>query len=279
MKVFYHKYNILHVCMEGTGIAMSNAYKCYVIIQDDQTMDITFQIQLAVYLNSASLPFGSTITGRCYEGYEGNDNDKRVCQSNKTWSGIPLTCTKKGCPFPGDLTDGLYLFNNGSLYMSGNSFYNTTIEVKCNKGYVVHGSKILRCSSNKTWSKVSTCQNVTCNLPERPVNKRLAVCISREATAEASQAGLIGGITAPLVCLLLVSLVVVFFIRRRRQSRQNKGEKHKRQANLTKRDNDSNRIMRGQSDGDYAEITEARPPYSSGIKLLISLRRPSWPYG
>ncbi|XP_053395032.1 uncharacterized protein LOC123524149 isoform X2 [Mercenaria mercenaria] len=79
----------------------------------------------------SSLPFGSIITGRCYDGYESNDNDKRVCQINKTWSGIPFTC---------------------------------------------------------------------------------------KATAEASQAGLIGGITAPLVCLLLVSLVVVFFVRRRMSS-------------------------------------------------------------
>lgn len=117
--------------------------------------------------NSSSLPYDSVITGKCNQGYRNENIENRTCTLNETWSGVAPNCTKKQCPYPKELANGNYQLQNGSLYQSGLSYYNTTVKIRCKTGYYIVGNVERTCNANQTWSGETRCSLVTCSLHQK----------------------------------------------------------------------------------------------------------------
>ncbi|XP_060595140.1 receptor-type tyrosine-protein phosphatase kappa-like [Ruditapes philippinarum] len=118
-----------------------------------------------------SLPFGTIINVVCDKGYESiNQSSFITCQSDKKWSDYPPTCTKIKCPYPRTIHNGKYKFANKTIYSGGPSYYNTTIQVTCNKGYSLNGDDKRICNEQNMWTGNSSCQINECESPKKPEN-------------------------------------------------------------------------------------------------------------
>ena len=91
-------------------------------------------------------------------GYEINGTSALTCQANGSWSDSIPSCNIVTCD-----TQGL---TNGYISTSGDTIFNSTINISCDTGYELDGSSTLTCQENGTWNDVfPTCEIVNCSSP------------------------------------------------------------------------------------------------------------------
>ncbi|XP_023213992.1 sushi, von Willebrand factor type A, EGF and pentraxin domain-containing protein 1-like [Centruroides sculpturatus] len=136
--------------------------------------------------NKCGNTFNSSCTFKCKEGYcpyscernislENNERpwdiepeEPRKCLETKNWSGVEFYCEKIKC-------SALNFPKDGSHNCSQSDFgFGTVCQMKCDEGYVLHGSVNRQCQSNGKWDgKDTTCKAVQC--PVLKINKLLRV--------------------------------------------------------------------------------------------------------
>lgn len=127
--------------------------------------------QFNVKYSFSTLPYQSLIEGKCNHGYESTFTYPRKCNSIGTWTGQNLICSPVKCNSPGDIKDGVYVFNNGSKYTSGTIVFNETLRIKCNTGYRIEGWNQMKCQGDKTWSLTEPiCTVKKCKVPVQFLN-------------------------------------------------------------------------------------------------------------
>ena len=104
---------------------------------------------------------GAVVAYSCIIGYTLIGPTTRTCLVNGTWSGIPPICEIIDCGDPGTP-------NNGSRILNGTGLL-STVEYNCNDGYILIGSDIRECQSDKMWTgNIPECELVDCGNPETP---------------------------------------------------------------------------------------------------------------
>jgi hypothetical protein len=112
--------------------------------------------------------FGDFVTYICDDYYELVGQSTRICQANRTWSGMPPTCQLSACDVPANITHG--------IIMSTTLFIGDSITYLCEKDYELVGNTARTCLENKTWSgSAPFCQLITCPLPTNITNGYLTV--------------------------------------------------------------------------------------------------------
>ncbi|XP_053395133.1 sushi, von Willebrand factor type A, EGF and pentraxin domain-containing protein 1-like [Mercenaria mercenaria] len=113
------------------------------------------------------LAYLTEVIGLCDTGYTSNHFQKRICNSDKTWSNQETACTPVQCSHPRNISNVVYTFKNGSQIVPETTFdYKTVLKVSCKIGYTVIGQANRTCERDKTWSgKDSDCLVVTCDFP------------------------------------------------------------------------------------------------------------------
>ncbi|KAL4228764.1 hypothetical protein ACF0H5_011806 [Mactra antiquata] len=100
-------------------------------------------------------------TYTCDPGYTIQGTSIRICQSNGSWSDSIPTCQPKDCGI-------LEAPENGDVIYNSNTLYGSTVDYKCNDGYIVNGLSTRTCLHTRQWSDVApSCDRVDCG--ERPV--------------------------------------------------------------------------------------------------------------
>ncbi|CAH1243596.1 CR1 [Branchiostoma lanceolatum] len=103
--------------------------------------------------------YGKTVTFKCNSGFELDGHDSRICQANKTWSGLSPTCSPVNCGQPNPVSNGMF---NGSVFT-----YRQTVVYKCNNGYELLGDTKRTCREDRKWSgKEPKCKAISCGQPE-----------------------------------------------------------------------------------------------------------------
>ena len=74
------------------------------------------------------LSYEDTCTYACSTGYELIGNETRMCQSNGSWSGSPVSCTIMECPSSS-------LPMNSMLAESCSSTYQSMCDLQCEEGF------------------------------------------------------------------------------------------------------------------------------------------------
>ena len=123
--------------------------------------------------SSGKRSFNTTVTFSCESGYNRSGSEKRVCQSNRTWSGEEASClcTYSSIVISVCLTVVLVIPNycddladpeNGSKNLTERSI-GTVVSFNCNNGYDLGGSNTRQCQANKTWTgSVTNCTSIIC---------------------------------------------------------------------------------------------------------------------
>lgn len=111
------------------------------------------------YVSSSNFSNGAIITYNCTKGHILVGIDKHKCQNDNTWSGKPPVCKPVICETPKTITNGKL---EGNVYEYGHS-----ITYTCNRGYELHGSSVLTCTEDKSWSSdYPVCEQISCPLPD-----------------------------------------------------------------------------------------------------------------
>lgn len=115
--------------------------------------------------------FNASIHFHCEEGFELIGSHVITCQANGDWSEGNPVCQRKTCPNPPMIDVGFFVAYNKVLpsYNTSEGFsFQMTVEYFCDIGYEMHGSSVLMCTANGTWSGDGpTCLKVQC--PPLPV--------------------------------------------------------------------------------------------------------------
>jgi len=72
--------------------------------------------------------YNDTCSFTCNTGYELTDSNTRTCQSNGSWSGLPVSCTIMECPSSS-------LPMNSMLVESCNITYQSICDLQCEEGF------------------------------------------------------------------------------------------------------------------------------------------------
>ncbi|XP_065899776.1 uncharacterized protein [Dysidea avara] len=107
----------------------------------------------------------------CNTGYNLTGSPQRTCQSDRSWSGSPVSCTIMECPSSS-------LPMNSMLAESCSSTYQSMCDLQCEEGFngsgdpsyvcdvLSDGSSVMWMNSGGGWS----CERVTCPVLEDPLN-------------------------------------------------------------------------------------------------------------
>ncbi|CAC5384975.1 CSMD [Mytilus coruscus] len=87
--------------------------------------------------------YGNIITYQCDRAFALIGNESRTCQADRTWSGVPPTCSAVTCPN--------FIVPNGNVFASN---YNVDgfLAVLCNDGFTLNGSIPIFCLATGVWS-------------------------------------------------------------------------------------------------------------------------------
>uniref|UniRef100_A0A2K5CJC9 Complement receptor type 2 n=1 Tax=Aotus nancymaae TaxID=37293 RepID=A0A2K5CJC9_AOTNA len=100
--------------------------------------------------------YGSEVSYKCDQGFYLLGEKKLQCRSDGSWSGSPPQCLKSApvthCPNP-EVKHGYKLNKTHSAYS-----HNDIVHVACNSGFIMNGSRVIRCHTDNTWVPgVPTC--------------------------------------------------------------------------------------------------------------------------
>lgn len=98
--------------------------------------------------------FGTVIPVRCESGYKVSGEHYAICQKDAKWSSTK--CVMKDC-------GKKYTLENGNVdFTKRTTTFKSTVPVKCNDGYKVHGDEHITCLSSGKWSVKTLCVRVNC---------------------------------------------------------------------------------------------------------------------
>ncbi|XP_053387663.1 sushi, von Willebrand factor type A, EGF and pentraxin domain-containing protein 1-like [Mercenaria mercenaria] len=97
----------------------------------------------------------------CNSGYRLTGENTLRCDLNAKWTTSP-NCELIDCGTP-NLT-------HGSIIGLLNTSYDNLLSVSCNEGYSLIGTNTITCGEDGKWKNVPSCELVTCELPEIPIN-------------------------------------------------------------------------------------------------------------
>ncbi|XP_073447245.1 sushi, von Willebrand factor type A, EGF and pentraxin domain-containing protein 1 isoform X2 [Aquarana catesbeiana] len=100
--------------------------------------------------------YQDTVLYQCDAGYEIEGPTERVCEANKSWSGVEPQCKRISCNPPEPLENG--------IIQGINYFYEGELHYSCNQGFELLGPSRRICHVDKLWrpSTPPTCVSVTC---------------------------------------------------------------------------------------------------------------------
>ena len=102
--------------------------------------------------------FSERVTYRCQSGYQLIGPSERICQANKTWSGIEPRCEPVECTQPPD-------FENGEVLAVG-LYYRNVSRYQCDAGYRLEGPETRECGADGKWTgNEPHCTKITCSQP------------------------------------------------------------------------------------------------------------------
>lgn len=111
--------------------------------------------------------YKDTVLYQCDPGYEIHGPIERVCEANKSWSGVEPQCKRIFCNPPEPVENGL---TQGTSY-----FFEDEIHYSCNQGFELHGPSHRICHVDKQWRPPPpTCVSVVCG-PYPSVQNALSI--------------------------------------------------------------------------------------------------------
>ncbi|XP_065189567.1 sushi, von Willebrand factor type A, EGF and pentraxin domain-containing protein 1-like [Sycon ciliatum] len=115
------------------------------------------------FLTTGVTTLGSILVFGCDAGFElVGTNGVTACQADKTWSLTSVTCSRRACPSPPNITNAVVMANPTKSYVYGDSVF-----VQCNTGH--SGSGNINCTSAGTWTELM-CSASNCGSLGDPVN-------------------------------------------------------------------------------------------------------------
>uniref|UniRef100_A0A674AWG7 Complement receptor type 2-like n=1 Tax=Salmo trutta TaxID=8032 RepID=A0A674AWG7_SALTR len=106
---------------------------------------------------------GTIATFECAIGYVSAGGSRSVTCTAGVWSEVKLTCEKKSCGHPGEVKNGIYIFEEGIQF-------GAKAAVTCDTGYMLVGSGVRNCLDGGWDGRVPVCQVVKCGKPPTIVN-------------------------------------------------------------------------------------------------------------
>uniref|UniRef100_A0A4W5QVV1 Sushi domain-containing protein n=1 Tax=Hucho hucho TaxID=62062 RepID=A0A4W5QVV1_9TELE len=108
-------------------------------------------------------PEGKEATFQCAKGYLKEQGSEIITCTSGKWSTLELTCKKKDCGVPREKPHLTYEFGEeGTLF-------GASARAICDKGYQLTGPSYRQCY-DIGWSKIPTCEVVTCDKPPEIMN-------------------------------------------------------------------------------------------------------------
>ncbi|XP_028660616.2 LOW QUALITY PROTEIN: sushi, von Willebrand factor type A, EGF and pentraxin domain-containing protein 1 [Erpetoichthys calabaricus] len=80
----------------------------------------------------------------CQPGYKLQGNAERICQANKSWSGMDPVCSSLTCEIPSLLDKGYAVYDNLTV--------GSRVHYFCHEGHDLEGDPTAVCTGNGTWS-------------------------------------------------------------------------------------------------------------------------------
>jgi CUB/sushi domain-containing protein len=121
-------------------------------------------------LATVDIAVNGTASFSCNVGYNLFGSSTRKCQPNGIWDGQNAYCQIVDCGNLNLLTNGNILFTNGT------TTYGSYVEIFCNTGYQLTGSKHRLCQANGSWSgQLPSCSIVVCGPIEPPQHGTVSV--------------------------------------------------------------------------------------------------------
>ncbi|CAM5126233.1 unnamed protein product [Natator depressus] len=112
-------------------------------------------------------PVGTTVSYVCRLAYESTGLRPVItCLENLTWAEAPEFCLGKSCGVPESP-------EHGRLVDATNNRFGAKVNIICDDGYKVSGRLFIQCLLNRDqveWSKLPTCQSITCSPPPHITN-------------------------------------------------------------------------------------------------------------
>ncbi|XP_042655852.1 complement decay-accelerating factor-like [Tyto alba] len=113
-------------------------------------------------------PVGTNVSYVCRPGYENISESfpTSTCLENLAWSEAAELCRRRSCGDPGALPGG------GMAALTDLQF-GARVNVFCQDGYKLDGSHFIQCQlkgNNVEWSKLPTCELITCSSPPQVSN-------------------------------------------------------------------------------------------------------------
>ncbi|CAM4663577.1 unnamed protein product [Lepidochelys olivacea] len=112
-------------------------------------------------------PVGTTVSYVCRLAYESTGLRPVItCLENLTWAEAPEFCLGKSCGVPESP-------EHGRLVDATNNRFGAKVNIICDDGYKVSGRHFIQCLLNRDrveWSKLPTCQSITCSAPPNITN-------------------------------------------------------------------------------------------------------------
>ncbi|CAM5170535.1 unnamed protein product [Eretmochelys imbricata] len=112
-------------------------------------------------------PVGTTVSYVCRLAYESTGLRPVItCLENLTWAEAPEFCLGKSCGVPESP-------EHGRLVDATNNRFGAKVNIICDDGYKVSGRHFIQCLLNRDqveWSKLPTCQLITCSPPPNITN-------------------------------------------------------------------------------------------------------------
>ncbi|KAI1888388.1 hypothetical protein AGOR_G00184630 [Albula goreensis] len=126
-----------------------------------------------------SFNYGDVVTYKCLPGYQIQGDPIKLCQGDKTWSGVHPICNAVSCGPPPPV-------ENASSMATGET-YQSNVSYLCNSGLRLIGPQNLTCLANKTWSQPTPSCEATqvCEAPRVPLNGKVQeYLLATEGTVE-----------------------------------------------------------------------------------------------
>ena len=114
--------------------------------------------------------FGDSIEFACVEGFTLDGNEVITCQAHRLWTLIPI-CFRNMCVLPVTPT-------NSSINPDSATYYfNDTVNVSCDLGFMLDGVDQIRCLSDGNWTTSPSCARIICETFIKPENSIISVSL------------------------------------------------------------------------------------------------------
>ncbi|XP_073414050.1 E-selectin-like [Dendrobates tinctorius] len=133
--------------------------------------------------NREMLPYNSSCSFSCSEGFILEGNPSIQCLAPGQWSAESPTCEAIKCKRPLEPENGsMSCFNDQEVLP-----YNSTCNFSCDEGLTIVGFPSIQCSATGQWTEnTPKCEAIQCGRPETPLNGTMSCTSSGEKMPEKS---------------------------------------------------------------------------------------------